>query len=272
MPNKNGAIFLLAVSLKLVQMMKSILPRLLGAGFLIFSFGAQANEYRFYSAAGAKVPLIELSQLFNQAQSGSKIVNYFDTAGAAEKQFLEDSKSTCLVTTQIRINKAIQAGILKGSDPIPLADTLAGLASSSAVKPQIGNTQELRNALLNAKSIAFSDPARGATVGKHFEEMIKKLGIDKEVMAKATLASDGVETMKLVLAKKVELGVTQMSEVIQADRNTLVGPFPPEFELATRYSLWCKNPSSPEIASYIALVKSRYGSQVLSDNGLRPVQ
>jgi ABC-type molybdate transport system substrate-binding protein len=102
--------------------------------------------------------------------------------------------------------------------------------------------------------------------------MIKKLGIEKEVMAKAMLASDGVETMKLVIAKKVELGVTQMSEVIQADRSTLVGPFPPEFELATRYSLWCKDPSSPEISSYIALLKSRFGAQVFSYNGLRPVQ
>ena len=249
-----------------------VLATLFWIGSLALSLGAHAAEYRFYSAAGAKVPLSELSQLFNQTQAGSKIVNYFDTAGAAEKQFLEDPQSACLLTTQVRINKAIQTGVLKGHDAIPLADTLAGLASSNAVKPQIGNTQELRNTLLNAKSIAFSDPARGATVGKHFEEMIQRLGIDKEVMQKATLASDGVETMKLVLAKKVELGVTQVSEVIQADRSTLVGPFPPEFELATRYSLWCKNPSSPEIASYIALLKSRYGSQVFSHNGLRPVQ
>jgi molybdate transport system substrate-binding protein len=241
-------------------------------GSLIFSIGAGAAEYRFYSAAGAKVPLIELSQLFNQTQAGSKVVNYFDTAGAAEKQFLEDPKSTCLVTTQVRINNALKSGTLKGQEQIPLADTLAGLASSAQIKPPISNTQELRNALLSAKSIAFSDPARGATVGVHFQSMIKKLGIDQQVMAKATLASDGVETMKLVIAKKVELGVTQMSEVIQADRSTLVGPFPPEFELATRYSLWCKDPSSPEISSYIALLKSQFGSKVFSANGLRPVQ
>jgi len=253
-------------------MLVRVLVGLLCTGFLVLSLGAHAAEYRFYSAAGAKVPLIELSQLFNQTQSGSAVVNFFDTAGAAEKQFLDDPKSTCLVTTQVRINAAIKSGTLKEQEQIPLADTLAGLASSSAVKPKIANTQELRNALLNAKSIAFSDPGRGATVGKHFEDIIKKLGIDKEVMAKATLASDGVETMKLVMAKKVELGVTQMSEVIQADRSTLVGPFPPEFELATRYSLWCKDPSSPEISSYIALLKSRFGAQVFSYNGLRPVQ
>ncbi len=248
------------------------LVRLFYIAVLSCSFGVRAAEYRFYSAAGAKVPLIELSQIFNQSLPDSKIVNNFDTAGAAEQKFLADPQSTCLVTTQVRINSAIKSGALKGQQQIPLADTLAGLASSVSPKPLIGNSQELRATLLNAKSIAFSDPARGATVGKHFEEMIKKLGIEQEIMSKATLASDGVETMKLVLAKKVELGVTQMSEVVQADRSALVGPFPSEFELATRYSLWCKDPSSSEISSYIALLKSRFGSQVFTYNGLRPVQ
>jgi molybdate transport system substrate-binding protein len=242
------------------------------ASLIFFSLSAHATEYRFYSAAGAKVPLIELSQLFDRTNTGSHIVNNFDTAGAAEKKFFEDPKSTCLITTQARINSAIKSGALKGHEQIPLADTLGALASSAAVKPSIANTNELLNTLISAKSIAFSNPANGATVGLHFQEMIKKLGIEKQVMEKAILASDGVETMKLVLAKKVELGVTQMSEVIQADRNTLVGPFPSEFELATRYSLWCKDPTQPEIAAFIGLLTSRFGSQVFSYNGLRPVR
>ena len=242
------------------------------ATLIFFSLSAHATEYRFYSAAGAKLPLIELSQLFDRTNAGSHIVNNFDTAGAAEKKFFEDPKSTCLITTQVRINSAIKSGALKGQEQIPLADTLGALASSGAVKPSIANTNELLNTLISAKSIAFSNPANGATVGLHFQEMIKKLGIEKQVMAKAILASDGVETMKLVLAKKVELGVTQMSEVIQADRNTLVGPFPSEFELATRYSLWCKDPTQPEIAAFIGLLTSRFGAQVFSYNGLRPVR
>jgi hypothetical protein len=73
---------------------------------------------------------------------------------------------------------------------------------------------------------AFSDPARGATVGTHFTKVIEALGIKDEVMQKATVAPDGVETMRLVLDKKVDLGVSQMSEIVQANRDALVGPFP----------------------------------------------
>lgn len=240
-------------------------------GLLISASGASAAEFRIYSAAGMKVPLIELSQLFNKNQNANQIWVNFDTAGAAEKKFFEDPQSTCMITTQVRIDSAVKSGKLTKNEQIPLVDTLAGLASSSANKPSIKNAQDLANTLLAAQSIAFSDPARGATVGRHFEEIIKKLGIEKPVLQKAILASDGVETMKLVMEKKVELGVTQMSEVIQADRSTLVGPFPPEFELATRYSLYCKNRNNEGLVSFIGLLKSSYGAKVFDYYGLRAV-
>ena len=238
----------------------------------IWSLSANATEYRFYAAAGIKLPLIELSRLFNQTNPQSQLINHFDTAGAAEKKFLADPKSTCLITTQIRINQALKSGTVVGQVQIPLTDTLAGIASSQKVKPVITNSNELVSALLAAKSIAFSNPANGATVGLHFQQLIKKLDIEKAVMDKAILADDGVETMKLVIAKKVDLGITQMSEVIQADRTTLVGPFPSEFELATRYSLWCKDPSLPEISAFIGLMQSDFGSRIFSESGLRPVR
>jgi molybdate transport system substrate-binding protein len=240
-------------------------------GLLVFATRVFAVDYRIYSAAGIKVPLIELSQLFNQNQTTYQILNNFDTAGAAEKKFFEDSQSACVITTQVRIDNALKSGRLQNQAQIPLVDTLAGLASSAVKKPNIKTAQDLMNALLAAKSIAFSDPARGATVGRHFEEVIKKLDIEKPVLQKAILASDGVETMKLVVEKKVELGITQMSEVIQADRNTLIGPFPSEFELATRYSLYCKNPNDEGLAPFIGLLKSSYGAKVFEYYGLRAV-
>ncbi|WP_162784572.1 molybdate ABC transporter substrate-binding protein [Polynucleobacter necessarius] len=109
-------------------------------------------------------------------------------------------------------------------------------------------------------------------MGRHFQQVIKKLGIEDQVLKKSILASDGVETMKLVLAKKVEIGIAQMSEVIQADRSALVGPFPPEYELATRYSLYCKNRDQDKLASFIGLLQSPFGNQVFRSSGLRPVQ
>ena len=233
---------------------------------------SHATEYRFYLAAGVKLPMIEFAQQFNQSNPSNSIVNDFDTAGAAESKFIADPQSACLITTIIRLDKALSTGVLKGTAPMPLADTLGGIAFSGDFKPTISNASELKLALLNAKSIAFSDPARGATVGVHFLEIIKKLEIEKKVLAKSILAKDGVETMNLVMSKKVELGITQVSEIIQADAKTLLGPFPKEFELASRYAVWCRNPKEKNMAMFLDLMQSEMGAKSLNKFGLRPVR
>jgi molybdate transport system substrate-binding protein len=243
--------------------------------FLAFTFAvtcSHATEYRFYSAAGVKLPMIEFAQQFKQSNPTNSIVNDFDTAGAAESKFIADTQSACLITTIIRLEKALSSGVLKGADPMSLADTLGGIAFSGDFKPSVSNASELKLALLNAKSIAFSDPARGATVGVHFLEIIKKLEIEKEVLAKSTLAKDGVETMNLVMFKKVELGITQVSEIIQADAKTLLGPFPKEFELASRYAVWCRDPKEKNMAMFLNLMQSENGANILNKFGLRPVR
>jgi len=240
--------------------------------FILATTCSHATDYRFYSAAGVKLPMIEFAQQFKQSNPTNLIVNDFDTAGAAESKFIADTQSACLITTIIRLEKALSSGVLKGADPIPLADTLGGIAFSGDFKPSISNRSELRLALLNAKSIAFSDPARGATVGVHFLDIIKKLEIEKEVLAKSTLAKDGVETMKLVTSKKVELGITQVSEIIQADARTLLGPFPSEFELASRYAVWCRDAKDKNIAMFLDLMQSENGANTFNKFGLRSVR
>lgn len=229
-----------------------------------------AAEYRLYAAAGIKIPLITLSQAY-QTESGHSIVNDFDTAGASEKKFLSDPNASFLITTKPRIDKAIASKLLTNGQAIHLVDTAAGIASSQTVKPVVRNGDDLKAALLNAKKIAFSDPARGATVGLHFVKVIRELGIEQEVMAKAVVARDGIETMRLIQSKTVDIGITQMSEVVQADRATLVGPFPKEFELVSQYVLWYKTSGDAGVDAFVKLLTSARAAGIFAQEGLLPV-
>lgn len=243
-------------------------------GALALLFGCigpiAAKEHRLYAAAGIKLPLIELSQAY-QTESGNLIINDFDTAGAAEKKFLADPDASFLITTKPRIEKAIAAKLLTQGKALHLVDTAAGIASSQQIKPNIRNGDELKSALLNARKIAFSDPARGATVGLHFVKVIKELGIESEVMEKAVVARDGVETMKLVLDKSVDIGITQMSEVVQADRSSLVGPFPKEFALVSNYVLWYKTGQDAGANAFVDLLTSPRAARTFAQHGLVPI-
>ena len=153
-----------------------------------------------------------------------------------------------------------------------LGDSLAGLAfSPGSAKPDISTPEKLKAALLAAKRIAYSDPARGATVGIHFMKVIESLGVKGEVLRKATLARDGIETMRLVLEEKIDLGITQISEILQASRDAVAGPFPKEFELATTYALWYRNNISQAGKSFVTLLTSPASRTKLAENGIRPV-
>ena len=72
-------------------------------------------------------------------------------------------------------------------------------------------------------------------------KVIEALGIKDEVLKRTTLANDGVETVRLVLEGKADIGVSQSSEILQGNREAFSGPFPKEFALATDSSLWRRN-------------------------------
>lgn len=231
---------------------------------------ASAENLTLYAAAGVKSPVEQMAKDFEQS-TGQKINLVFDTAGAAEQRFLADPDAAFLVTTQIRISAAEKNGKLKNGVTSPIGDTVGGFAAPPGQpKPDISTPEKLKAALLAARHIAFSDPARGATVGTHFLKVIDALGIKDQVLSKATLAVDGVQTMHLVLDGKADLGVTQLSEIMQADPAALVGTFPKEFDLATRYSLWRRVDASPIANAFAQLITSQKERSKLIAHGLRP--
>src|SRR5215471_7366942 len=162
-------------------------------------------------------------------------------------------------------------GRLKDGTTYRLGDTLAGLAFyPGSAKPDISTPEKLRTALLAASSIVFSDPSRGATAGIHFMKVIESLGIKDEVLRKATLARDGPDTMRLLVERKIDLGVTQISEILQANPDAVAGPFPTQFELATVYSVWYRNNVAQPVKAFLTLLNNPASRTKLAENGIRP--
>jgi molybdate transport system substrate-binding protein len=229
-----------------------------------------ADDLKVYVAAAFKSPLTEIAAQYEAATS-NKVTLIFDTAGATEQKFRNDPQASLLITTVTVINDAEKMGRLKKGTTYRLGATFAGLAFyPGSAKPDVSTPEKLRDALLAAKRIVFSDPARGATVGIHFMKVIDSLGVKNEVLGKATLAKDGPDTMRLLLEEKIDLGVTQISEILQANPDAVAGPFPRQFELATVYSAWYRNNVSQSVKAFVALLNSPASRTKLVENGIRP--
>lgn len=231
---------------------------------------AKGDTVKIYAAAVVKTPLTAIAADFEKA-TGNKVTVIYDTAGATEQRFRADPEAALLITTVPLIRNAESSGALKDGTSILLGGTVAGVAvAPGSKKPDISTPEKLKAALLAAKRIAVSDPARGATVGTHFMKVIEGLGVKDQIMPKVTLANDGVETVRLVLEKKVDIGVSQSSEILQGDRDAFAGPFPKEYALATDFSLWHRNAMPPAVGAFVALVTGPSGREKLAAEGVLP--
>ena len=229
-----------------------------------------ADDVRGYAAAGVKAPLIELAGQYEKT-SGHRFALVFDTAGATLQRFVKDPAAAFLITGAARIREAEKAGELGCGVTKEVAATVGGFAAPpGSAKPDVGTPEKLKAALIAAERIVFSDPARGATIGVHFLKVIGNLGIKEQVLGKARIAADGVETMRVILAGAADLGVTQIAEVVQANPAALVGPFPREYDLATTYSLWHRADAPPAVTAFAQMITGSPGREKLRQYGLRP--
>jgi molybdate transport system substrate-binding protein len=231
---------------------------------------SRGETVKVYAAAAVKTPLSHIIADYEKT-SGNKIAVVYDTAGATEQKFRADPDAAILITTAPLIKNAETSGALKDGTTTFLGGTVAGVAvPPGRPKPDVSTPEKLKAALLSAKRVAFSDPSRGATVGTHFVKVIEALGVKDEVMKKATLARDGVETMRLVVEEGVDFGVSQSSEILQAHPDSMAGPFPKEFALATDFSLWHRTTMSPATRDLVNLLTGPAGREKLAAEGLLP--
>jgi len=231
---------------------------------------AKAENVKVYAAAVVKEPLSAIAADYEKA-TGNTVTLIFDTAGATEQKFRADADAALLITTVPLIRNAENSGALKDGSSTLLGSTVAGVAvTPGSAKPDVSTPEKLKAALLAAKRIAVSDPSRGATVGTHFMKVIDALGVKDQVMRKITFAPDGLATMHLVVQGTVDLGVSQSSEIMQASRDSMAGPFPKAFALVTEFSLWHRNIMSPAASNLVTRLTGQEGREKLASEGIIP--
>jgi len=231
---------------------------------------ANGDSVKIYAAAVVKTPLTAIAADYEK-KTGNKVTVVYDTAGATEQRFRADPEAALLITNPVLIKRSESAGVLLDGTTTLLGSTIAGVAvPPGSKKPDISSPEKLKAALLAAKRIAVSDPARGATVGTHFMKVIEALGVKDEVLKKTTLSRDGVETVRLVLEGAADIGVSQSSEILQGNRDAMAGPFPKEFALATDFSLWHRNNISPAVKDFVAVLTGPAGREELAAEGIVP--
>ena len=112
---------------------------------------------------------------------------------------------------------------------------LGVVVRDGAPVPNIATPEAVKQALIDAKSIAYTDPKLGGTSVLHLMKFAETMGIKDEVVRKGVPATGGNDAVEKVAEGKADIAVVLMSEV-HAKAARLVGPLPEAIQLWTVYS------------------------------------
>ena len=133
--------------------------------------------------------LQQLAPAFEKS-SGHNLVIEYATAGKVEEKVVADEAIDVAILTKPRAEKLVRSAKLVGGTATVLARVPIGLAvKKGAPHPDISSVEAFKRTLLNAKSIAYVDPASGGTSGIYLAQALEKLGIATELKSKIRLVS-----------------------------------------------------------------------------------
>ena len=246
------------------------LPHYFSGFFLcLVTHSCYADEVRVFAAGAAKHAVETIAPAFQQA-TGHTLRASYDTVGALRDKVLQTAvgEAADVVILSDAAVAALRSAKRLATDPAhSIGRVVVALAvPKDAALPDLSTPEALRQALLTAPSIAFADPARGATAGTHFAKVLEALDITEAVKSKTTMLSFGVDVIRAVSEGKYALGVSQSSEIMQHPGIRFAGGLPAPHALSTGYSaaLATDNAAAKQ---WLAFIASPEGMRVFASSG-----
>lgn len=167
-----------------------------------------------------------------ETDTGHKVDAVFKPANMLVVDIASGAPFDIAMLTAKLLDDEIARGTVVGSR-LDVARSCVGVTvAPGAPLPDISTVDAFKKTLLAVRSIIFT--AQGAS-GQYFASLLPRLGIEKEIRAKA-LIPDGGLVAEAVIRGEAELGIQQVSEILAVPGSVLVGPIPADIQNYTTFS------------------------------------
>jgi molybdate transport system substrate-binding protein len=171
-----------------------------------------------------------------RAQSGHTVEIDEGTAGALQRRVDGGESFDLLVLTPSAIAQYAKSGRLVPASTSTLAKVGIGVAvRAGSTAPAIRTVEQFKQALLDARAVAYVDPASGGSSGVYLAGLFQRMGIAEQIATKASLAFGGLVAPRL-LTGEADIALHQISEILVVPNVTLVGPLPEQIQNYTEYA------------------------------------
>ena len=196
------------------------------------------REIKVLSTTAMKTTLDDLLPEFEKT-TGNKVTVHFAPSAKIKQRVADGEETDVAIATAEGLEDLIKNSKIVGRTRADLAQSRVGLAvQKGAPKPDISSAEKFKQALLNAKSIATSNPVGGGASGAHIAKVFNDLGIADAVKSKTTYGPGGPAGLigNYLVRKEVEIGLQQIPELMAVPGIDIVGPLPDEIQAITVFS------------------------------------
>ena len=193
-------------------------------------------EIAVYSTIGVRSAAEGLFRNFEQI-SGHRLAVTWGTAPMLVKRIESGESADVLILSRAALGVLMQQGrVVPDSDATLAASGVAIAVKAGAPKPDISTPEALKQTLLNAKSIAYSEPSAGGASGVYFAKLLERMGIADAMKPKTKYPPAGGFSAELLMTGEAELAVQQKPELLHVAGCEIVGFLPGALNVVTEFA------------------------------------
>jgi molybdate transport system substrate-binding protein len=255
----------------MVDMMRKLLTLLavIMSVTLLGSASVEAADLRVLASNGVKAAVEELKPQLEKASGGTVSIDFSTTAALRERIEKGEAFDVAILTDDA-IDVLIKAGKLSQAQRAKLARVGIGVGYRKGTpKPDVGTASSIKQALLDAKSIAYTE-AGASRPG--IDRMFGQLGIAGQLHIKSHLTAAGAAPASVGKGES-DLVLTLISEILPEPGVALAGPIPSEFQTYIGFSAAPspKTAASPAAAAVIKFLDSPTAAAIYKAKGMEAI-
>jgi molybdate transport system substrate-binding protein len=224
-------------------------------------------EVRVWTARALATVLQEIGFQFERS-AGVKLHVTSDLPGEFARRRSVGERFDVLITVSTVLDEWIKEGAVLAGTRSDISRSGIGVeVRAGAARPDISSVESFRQALLDAKSIAFLRVGSGI----HMAGLLERLGIASAVSPKVVRPETDIVS-EMVARGEVEIGIVVITQILTTPGVELVGPLPAELQSHIGFSAGVSSTSrSPGLArQLIEFLGTPEAIRVIRAQGMDP--
>jgi molybdate transport system substrate-binding protein len=229
---------------------------------------AQAAEIKVIAANAVKGSVQAVTFHFEKT-SGHNVTTIWGGTEAIARKIRNGEVFDVVIVAAPAIDELTQEGKIVQGSRTDFARSGVGVAVRTGLpRPDISSAQALRQAVLNANSVAYSS----GPSGYYLADLFRKLGIADQIRDKVRQPGSGVQVGEIIARGEADLGFQQISELMHVKGIDYLGPLPAEIQHMTVYAAGLHSEASaPDAArALMRLLTAPESASVIRKTGMEP--